>query len=451
MKIKYFFSLAILWLTLPWQSLGLYQTFDLDYPEITAPNAILVDASYDNILFEQNAYDLVYPASTTKVMTAMLVCEAIDLGIVTLETVVTAQEESTIDLASDGSSQGIHPGEEMTVKDLLYCLMLASANEAGNILALAVTDTLPEFHQMMNDKAAALGCTGTNYVNTHGLHKDEHYTTAYDQYLILKAAMENPLFAEITGTATYTTAATNREPERTFYNTNGLLSEWYYRGYTYANCVGGKTGTTPEAGRCLVSAAKSGNEYVIAVVMGTQAVKQDDGSTLLPHLSESRTLLQFGIDEFDRRIISPDGEPVGQIPVTLSDENDAVLIKAQGEIELTLPISMDLSTVDTAVSIEVETMEAPVTAGTVVGSMTISYQGETYGTVDVVTMHDVARSDILYQKQQMESFVSNYGLYMVGGVMAMGGLVLVGNQMTNKRRRRHSWRNNQKNRYKSRK
>lgn len=429
-------------LALPSYAMGVM--FDIDYPEITSPHAILVDANYDEILFTQGAYDRAYPASTTKIMTGLLVAKAVEEGRLSMDTMVTATEEHTVDLSIYGSSQGISAGEEMSVGDLLYCLLLASANEAGNILAIEVAGSIEEFVLMMNEMAAELGCIGTQYRNTHGLHDDEHYTTAYDLYLIMKKAMSYDVFAEVVGTSTYTTSATNQQPERLFYNSNGLLSEWYYKGYSYEYCIGGKTGSTPEAGRCLVSAAEMGNEYVIAVVLGAQPVILEDGSTLLPQMSESRSLLKFGIEVFDRRSVVPGNDPVGQIVVSLSDENDAVLVKATGEIEKTLPISMDLSLIETEVTIDVESLEAPVQQGQVVGSMSLSYQGEVYGVLDVVTMHDVTRSEILYQKQQMESFFGDWGIYMAGGALVAVGAV-AGVQVTMKKRRRaNSWRNNQR-------
>ncbi|MFI3255310.1 MAG: D-alanyl-D-alanine carboxypeptidase family protein [Eubacteriales bacterium] len=447
MKKKDFFSIFFLplLLLLAFPSSAL----DIDYPEITASYAFLADAKHDEVLFTQNAYDKAFPASTTKIMTGYLVCLAIDQGIVSLDTMITATEDSTVDLSIYGSSQGISPGETMSVQDLLHCLLVASANEAGNILAIEIAGDLQSFIQSMNDKAAELDCTGTQYRNTHGLHDDEHYTTAYDLYLIFKEAMTHPLFAQIVGTAIYTTKETNQNKERLFYNTNGLLSEWYYRGYTYEYCIGGKTGSTPEAGRCLVSAAEIGNEYVIAVVLGATVAEQEDGSTLLTQLSESRSLLKFGIEQFDRRTITSGTDPVGQIAVTLSDENDAVLVKADGAIEKTLPISMDLSTIDTEVVLHVDTLEAPVAEGMVVGTMYLSYEGEIYGEIDVITMAPVARSEILYQKQQMEGFVTDNGKYMVAGVVATGLAVGGAQYALQKRKRRHSWRNNQKRRYRS--
>ncbi len=425
---------------------GSFSVSAIEYPEITAPVAILVDARYDEVLFEKNAHDRAYPASTTKIMTALLVAEAIENGILTMETMITATEASQEGLSIYGSTQGISPGEIMSVQDLLHCLMLASANEAGNILAIAVAGDLDTFVGMMNAKAEEIGCKGTHYVNTHGLHDPEHYTTAYDLYLTFQNAMEYEDFATVVGTATYTTQATNQQAERLFYNSNGLLSEWYYRGYAYELCIGGKTGSTPEAGRCLVSGAKNGNEYMIAVVLGTSPVILEDGSTLLVQMSESKTLLEFGIDKFERRVITPGADPVGQVEVTLSDDTDSVLVRAEGEIAKTLPVDMDLSTIQADVELSVTSVEAPVKAGEIMGKMTLSYEGEVYGLLDVVAVSDVDRSEILYKKREVENFLDDWGIVAAGGVaVAVGGFA--GAQMAmEKRRRRHSWRNNQRKR-----
>lgn len=451
MKIKEIFSFICKCTSSALALLMLGQTAAaVEPPEVTSPYAILVDAEYGEILYEKNAYDRTYPASVTKVMTALVVVDAIEQGLLTLDTMITATQDSQEGLSIYGSTQGVDPGEIMSVKDLLYCLMLASANETGNILAIAVAGDLESFVGKMNAKAAEIGCLDTNFMNSHGLHDENHYTTAYDLYLIFREAMSYDVFAEIVGTPVYTTAATNHEEERQFYNSNGLLSEWYYRGYSYDKCIGGKTGSTPEAGRCLVAAAESNGEYVIAVVLGAAPVILDDGSTLLPQMSENRALLQHGIDDYDRRIISLGADPVGQVVVTMSDESDTVMVKAQGEIVKTLPVDMDIDLIEADVQLFVDSVEAPVYAGEVMGQVTMSFEGEVYGTLDVVTATDVAHSEILYQKRAAEEFLSEYGTTMVGGVVVAGASIAGAKYAWDKKKRRHSWRNNQRKNHKKR-
>lgn len=452
MKTKQTFSFFWVWFFLItlWSICRPQWVQAVEPPEITAPHAILVDSRYGEILYEKYAYARTYPASTTKVMTALLVAEAIEQGQLTLDTMITATEDSRDGLSIYGSTQNIDVDEIMSVKDLLYCLMLASANEAGNILAIAVAGTLENFVEKMNIKAIEIGCADTHYMNSHGLHDDNHYTTAYDLFLIFQHAMTYDVFADVVGTSTYTTAATNQKEERHFYNSNGLLSEWYYKGYAYEYCIGGKTGSTPEAGRCLVSGAMYGNEYVIAVVLGAEPITLADGTTLLPHMSESRDLLKHGIQDYDRKIITGGIDPVGRIVVTMSDETDSVLVKSQGEISKTLPADMNLDLIEADVELYYEIMEAPILAGELVGQMTLSYEGEVYGVLDVVTANDVAHSEILYQKRAIEDFIANWGLLAIGGVVAVGAVGAGFKYSLEQRRRRHSWRNNQKKRYGSR-
>ena len=203
----------------------------LDDPDIQAQHVILLDGNYDEVLYDKAGEEKAYPASITKVMTALLVMEAIDAGQMTADTMITASETSQQGLSIYGSTQNIKPGETMSVKDLLYCLLVPSANEAANILAEAVDGSVEEFVAHMNRKAGELGCQGTHFANPHGLHNDDHYTTALDLAHIVKAAMEYDLFRQIVYTSVYETAATNMSAPRTFYNTNGLITQWRFRGY----------------------------------------------------------------------------------------------------------------------------------------------------------------------------------------------------------------------------
>ena len=223
--------------------------------EFTAPSILLMDVEYDTVLYAKNAEVVRAPASITKVMTALLVVEAVDRGDLSAEALLTASWESLADITADSSTQNIKMGEQMSVENLLYCLLCASANEAANILAEGISGSVEAFVEAMNLRAVDLGMTNTHFMNPHGLDDAGHYTTAYDIYLMTREAMRHPLFQKIVGTKSYTVPATNMAEARTFYNTNALLSNWRYTGYTYSNATGVKTGSTTEAGYCLVSAA----------------------------------------------------------------------------------------------------------------------------------------------------------------------------------------------------
>ena len=151
-------------------------------PGLTCRNAILIDATYDEVLYDKGAYDKVYPASITKVMTALLVLEAVDSGQLSLDQQVTATESAMEGLAADGSTAGIQAGEILTVDQLLQCMLIISANEACNILAEQVSGSVDAFVDAMNAKAEALGCEDTHFANASGLHNSQHYTTRSEEH-----------------------------------------------------------------------------------------------------------------------------------------------------------------------------------------------------------------------------------------------------------------------------
>ena len=293
-------------LLLPFQSLA------LEPPEFHGKNAILVDANYDEILYEVGGHDKVYPASITKVMTALLTLEAIESGKLTAQTQITASATAAT-IPKGSSTANIKAGEVLTVEQLLYCLLLPSANEAAQILAETVGGDIDTFVGMMNDKAKELGCENTHFANPHGFHDPDHYTTPYDITLFMKAAMEYDLFQKIVTGPNYTIPATNLSEQRTIRNTNALTSNWKYLGYLYSKGTGGKTGSTDEAGKCLVETAKKGDTYLISVVMGEpETITLADGSEKVAQFYDTIQLLNWGFENFQRTVISEDSEGGGQ-------------------------------------------------------------------------------------------------------------------------------------------
>ena len=172
-------------------------------PGLTCRNAILIDATYDEVLYDKGAYDKVYPASITKVMTALLVLEAVDAGQLTLDTPITATAEA-LEVPEGSSTAKIQVGDTYTLEQYLYCLLLPSGNEVAQILAIAVDGSVEAFVDHMNQRAEELGCEGTHFANPHGYHDENHYTTAYDITRFMKAAMEYDLFQTILTSPNYT-------------------------------------------------------------------------------------------------------------------------------------------------------------------------------------------------------------------------------------------------------
>lgn len=235
-----------------------------DEVSIKSKAAILVEVSTGRILYEKNSTEKMWPASTTKIMTAILTIEKCNL-----DDIVTVSETAISNIPSGYVTCDLQVGEEISVKDLLNALMIVSANDAAYVLAEHVGGSVVEFADLMNQKARELGCTGTHFVNPNGVHDERHYSTAYDLYLIATYAMKNPTFRELVSQTDAILPVTNKYPneDRTLQTTNALInpeSTNYYR-----NAIGIKTGYTSQAGNCLVSeASRDGLEFIAVVLNG---------------------------------------------------------------------------------------------------------------------------------------------------------------------------------------
>lgn len=395
----------------------------LDDPQPHARAVIIVDGDSGEVLYDLNGYQQAYPASITKIMTSLVVLDAVDAGELSLDTPVTVSAQA-VNLPFGSSTADLKAGEVLTVEDLLYCDLLPSGNDACNVLAEALCGTTEEFAARMNAKAQELGMKDTHFTNPHGLHDPEHYTTAYDIYLMAHAAMENDTFRAIVGSAAHNLPATNLQGERTIHTTNGLLGSWYFTGYLYSKAIGIKTGNTEEAGRCLASAAvdELGRTFY-CVVLGSEIVTNEDGSRDYKHLSESKRLLEWAFENFHRiTLLNQDTEDVlREVAVSLSDEGDYVLAQPVGELTATMPSDYDPKKAELIFDLPTQPIEAPITAGDKLGTVTLKYEGVEYGTLDMVATDSVARSDFLYTVQQVENY---WAKWWVKAALA-GGVVLI--------------------------
>ncbi len=364
-------------------------------PNIRAKCTILADPETGQVFYERNADERAFPASTTKIMTALLVLKYCEL-----DETETCLDEDKSTLEPGSTLAGIKTDETMTIHDLLYCLLLPSGNEAANMLARHVGGTVENFVWMMNEQAAILGCTGTHFANPHGLHDDNHYTTARDLYLIAAEAMQNETFAEIVRTAIKTLQETNLQKERQVLSTNQLIlrraDPWYYK-----NCKGIKTGTTSAAGACLVSAAEENGGMLISVVLGCN--KDDYTGGVRPNFTETKRLFEWGFGNFETQTLMKPDLTVATVDVTLSTETDKVSVKTVDGLTAVVPKDLDVDNLNLTYDLP-ETVQAPISAGEKMGTVTISYAGVTYGTVDLVALNDVSMSNVLYYKDKLDHF-----------------------------------------------
>ena len=378
-----------------------YEDFDLD-----AKAGLLIEADTGEILYEKNAHQENYPASLTKVMVALLAFEAIDRGELSLTDSITATETAFDGLSSDGSTANIVPGETMTVEQLLNCMLIVSANEACNILGEHLSGSVEAFVARMNERASELGCEHTHFANATGLHDPQHYTTAWDLYLITREAMKHEKFMEICNSKSYTVPATNMtEKPRELHSTNFLISNWRARGYVYRDAQGIKTGSTPEAGYCLISSALRGSRHMVSVVLGAERVTLEDGVTIQTRsFSETSRMFDWGFDNFIRRDILSSADPVCEVPVALSSETNYVVAHAAEDLSCLLPDNIEPSNLERTVELTNETVDAPVAAGDVLGKLTLSYKGTVYGEADLLALNDVSASWFLTAQRRVSDF-----------------------------------------------
>ena len=348
------------------------QAYAMPALEIKAKAAVLVDADEGRIIFGQNEQEREYPASITKVMTALLTLEAVDAGKLSLDQPITASAVVN-DQDPEGSSAGIEEGEVLTVEQLLYCLLLVSANEAADILAETVSGSREAFVELMNQRAQELGCTGTHFANTNGLHDVNHYTTAYDIYLFFREAMKHETFMTITGSVAYEVPATNKSEARELHTTNSLLSNWRILDYLYDGVDCGKTGSTPEAGYCLVSSCLRDGKRLVAVVLGAEGE-----GTHIESFSESARLYDYGYNNFSKQLVVST-EDVFRQPVALSKETDCVMLYPAENAEAFLPSDVTKDQLEQTVTLKNEVADAPITRGQEMGTLTISYNGAAAG------------------------------------------------------------------------
>ncbi|MBQ9044473.1 MAG: D-alanyl-D-alanine carboxypeptidase [Oscillospiraceae bacterium] len=368
----------------------------VDAPQISARNALLIDLETGTTYFSRDPDARAYPASLTKILTVLLAVEAIERGDLDLKQEITAGEDCLQGLDEQSSTAGIVPGETMTLENYLYCAMISSANEACNVIATTVSGSIDAFVERMNSRAVELGCTDTHFVNPHGMPDDDHYTTASDLAKITQEAMQHDLFVTVCNTLSRTIPATNKSDTRELQNTNGLINRnsVMYPGYYYEPAAGVKTGHTNAAGYCLVSTALKDDIHMLCIVLGAGEGTRDNGTADYYSFTDSITLYRWVFDHFSRQTILGSTELVGSVHVEQGSDTDSVALRPQNDIIAVLPNGVSLSEYERKITVYSErdnvTLTAPISAGEVLGEISIEKDGVVYGTAPLVATVDVA-------------------------------------------------------------
>ncbi len=331
-------------------------------PNLRASSAILMDFTTGKVIFTKNSSERRAPASTTKIITALVALERGDLS----RKITTSQNASKM----DGSSIWLAPGEEHTLEELLYAVLLNSGNDASVAIAEGLAGSEDKFAAWMNEKAKTIGAKNTCFKNSNGLPESGHYSTAYDLALITRHALHNPVFAEIVKTKKKAIEWPGREYDRLMVNHNKLL--WRYE---FADGV--KTGYTRQAGKCLVASATKNGQQLIAVVLNSKQMYED-----------SKELFEYGFNNYQLLTVIESEQKIGSISV-VEGVDDQVPVLSHRPVTLVIPRGQE-DQVQVKVEIP-DSISAPVERLQEVGELEVKIGAKVIETVPVVTAADVPK------------------------------------------------------------
>lgn len=338
---------------------------------ISAPVCVLMEYSTGKILFEKNLNKMMYPASTTKLMTAILVLEKCQL------TDVATVSNSAVDSVPAGYSTAyLQKGEKLTIEQLLHVLLIPSANDAANVLAEHVGGSIANFANMMNSKAKEIGCENTNFKNPSGIHDENHYSTAYDLSLIAKHAMQFQTIKDIVQKTVYNLPKTDKynSDNRIFYNTNLLLSHHSPDDYYYPYATGLKTGYTNPAKDCIIATAKKDDLELIAVILGAE----DTNGSLVPKFLDCKKLFEYGFSNYSYKNIKKANSVVTKVSVLGATEDTKNLnILVKNDINVFLENNFDINNLEPKLELDTP-LVAPIKGGSTIGKITYDIDGIIY-------------------------------------------------------------------------
>ncbi|MCL2002998.1 MAG: D-alanyl-D-alanine carboxypeptidase [Oscillospiraceae bacterium] len=350
--------------------------------DIQSRSAILVHAQTDEVLFGHNIHIRREPASITKIMTALLALEYEGQ-----DETVTAEAGDFFDIIT---IHQVQIGEEFVLRDLLYYIMVSSNNEACNMIARHIAGSVEAFMERVNLRLAELGCENTRFTNPHGLPDPEHYTTAYEIYLMVRECLNNPSFMDIANTEYIVLPPTNLTPEgRALITTNNLITRRRNPEYIYPFARGVKTGRTNNAGHCLTSTAEQDGITLISVVLGAV---EDEDTGQIRSFTETRDLFIWGFEHFTVTRILSSSDKLVRVNLAQGLDQDHVLLTPETSVEALIPKYLAPEDIHRQITVyDPDGLRAPVSRGDVLGEVRLTYEGRDYGTIPLVADRSVER------------------------------------------------------------
>ena len=401
-----------------------YGASSKDTPELEATTAILIDAKTGEILFSKNKDVQMAPASMTKIMTALLAIENLDM-----DTVVTIDDETPY---TEGNIIYMHPGEKFTVEQLLKAMLVSSANDCAVALAKTMSGTVKDFANLMNGKAKELGAKNTNFLNPNGLDDKRHVSTAYDFAMIAEEAMKNETFREIVSMTSYTVPKTNKNKKRPLYTTNRLLSDKYndivvngeYRKPYYKDAIGIKTGFTPVALGSLCAAAERNGTELISVVMHSS----DFG-----RFADTIALFEYGFANYSTYTVHDKSEAVGSVKVK-GGKPDEVKGITSWDACVTLQKGENKDLVTEKIVWD-NNLVAPIAKGTTVGAITLYKDGEPVAVTDIVAADKVEEGMFSFLYNGHVAYPGKLALLIAAIVLVLLAIAIMVIRIMNRRKR----------------
>lgn len=365
--------------------------------------AILYERNTDTLMYMQNPDQKIYPSSLVKILTAFIATEEGKL-----EDVVTVREEVLNTVPYDAVTVELVAGEQMTLDDLLYCMMVGSGNDAAAVIADYICGSQPAFVEKMNSYAQRLGCTNSQFTNVHGLHDDSQFTTVRDMAKIIAAAMSNEHFVRYYTAPDCTVRATNQSEERYFSSGNFLISSDDVSIYYDERATGGRTGIANDGTRCFAANAESNDMELICVLAGAVSTFAENGNTVVyGGFKEATMLFDAGLNGYKAAQVLFDGQAVRQVSV-INGANDVVL-GCRSTVSAILPTDISRENLQYRYVDDYESLSAPVEMGSKISNVQIWYGGICIAQADLYAMNAVQSKMI----QQPETGGSVFGVVLL--------------------------------------